>query len=81
MSFTYPDSMISFWVGAEKPLQYYFPELHGIVFTLPEILTLVEQKGMPEEGWKTNLPDDLAPYIEAQVWNHSLLTAFVPREI
>ncbi|MEZ4769458.1 MAG: hypothetical protein R2844_13650 [Caldilineales bacterium] len=80
VSFTYPDSMISFWFGAEKPPRYYIPELHGKVFTLQVILAIVEVRGMPEEGWETGLPDDLAPYIEAQVWNHRLLTAFLPRE-
>jgi hypothetical protein len=73
ISFTYPDSMISFWFGREKPTEYYQPELHGIVFTLPEILAMVVEKGIPEEAWETNLPDDLAPYIEAQVWRHKLL--------
>ena len=73
VSFTYPDSMISRWFGREKPAKYYLPELHGKVFTLSEILSIVKQKGMPEENWETNLPKSLAPYIEAQVWNHELL--------
>jgi hypothetical protein len=73
VSFTYPDSMISRWFGQEKPAEYYQAELHGHVFTLSEILSIVERKGMPEEDWETNLPQSLAPYIEAQVWNHELL--------
>lgn len=73
VSFTYPDSMISRWFGREKPVEYYQAGLHGIVFTLSEILAIVEEKGMPEEDWGTNLPKSLAPYIEAQVWNHELL--------
>lgn len=73
VSFTYPDSMISYWFGKEKPAAYYQPEYHGKVFTLPEILFIVESKGLPEEAWETNLPSDLAPYIEAQVWNHEPL--------
>ena len=73
VSFTYPDSMISRWFGREKPTEYYRPERHGIVFTLPEILLIVEKKGMPEDDWETNLPKRFAPYIEAQVWNHELL--------
>ncbi len=40
---------------------------------LSEILAIVEEKGMPEDDWETNLPRSLAPYIEAQVWNHELL--------
>jgi len=73
VSFTYPDSMISHWFSLEKPPEYYIPGLHGVVFTMPEILELVEEKGLPEEDWDTNLPPHLAPYIEAQVWNHKLL--------
>jgi len=73
ISFTYPDSMISRWFGIEKPVEYYQPELHGKVFTTSEILSIVEKKGMPEEDWEIRLPKSLAPYIEAQVWNHELL--------
>ena len=73
VSFTYPDSMISRWFSREKPVEYYQSELHGKVFTLSEILSVVEKKGMPEEDWETRLPKRLAPYIEAQVWNRELL--------
>jgi hypothetical protein len=76
VSFTYPDSMISLWFGREKPGPYFMPEFHGRVFTISEILSIVEEKGLPEEAWETNLPADLAPYIEAQVWNHELLLEF-----
>jgi hypothetical protein len=73
VSFTYPDSMISHWFGRDKPAEYYLPDLHGKVFTLPEILAIVDERGMPEDGWRTNLPGYLAPYIEAQIWRHELL--------
>jgi hypothetical protein len=76
VSFTYPDSMISIWFGREKPIEYYLPDYHGKVFTLSEILSIVASKGLPEEEWETNLPSHLAPYIEAQVWNHKLLLEF-----
>ena len=76
VSFTYPDSMISLWFGRDKPIQYYQPEYHGKVFTISEILCLVDSKGLPEEEWNTNLPSDLAPYIEAQVWNHKPLLEY-----
>lgn len=73
VSFTYPDSMISLEFGRDKPVEYYQPEYHGKVFTISEILFIVESKGLPEEEWETNFPSDLAPYIEAQVWNHEPL--------
>jgi hypothetical protein len=79
VSFTYPDSMISIWFGRDKPVEYYLPEYHGKVFTVSEILSIVESKGLPEEEWETNLPSDLAPYIEAQVWNHEPLIEYKRR--
>lgn len=75
VSFTYPDSMISQWFARDKPALYYQPDYHGKIFTMPEILAIVAAKGMPEDKWATNLPDDLAPYIEAQVWNRTKLVA------
>jgi hypothetical protein len=79
VSFTIPDSMVSRWLAREKPIEYYQPEYHGKVFTLAEILAIVESKGLPEEGWKPGLPSDLAPYIEAQVWNHQPLVEYKSR--
>jgi hypothetical protein len=76
ISFTYPDSMISLWFGKDKPIEYYPPEFHGKVFTISEILLIVESRGLPEEEWMTNLSSDPAPYIEAQVWNHEPLLEY-----
>jgi hypothetical protein len=76
LSFTYPDSMISGWFGRDKPVEYYQPEYHGHVFTLTEIRSIVECQGLPEEGWQTTMPADLAHYIEAQVWNRGPLLEY-----
>lgn len=65
--------MISHWFGRDKPAEYYLPDLHGQIFTLPEIRSIVAARGLPEDDWQTNLPDYLAPYIEAQVWRHDRL--------
>jgi hypothetical protein len=73
VSFTYPDSMVSFWFDKDKPIEYYQPDYHGKIFTLSEILSMVEKKGLPEEEWETNLPSNIGSYIEAQVWNHKPL--------
>lgn len=73
ISFTYPDSMLSRWISKEKPPELFQPDLHGKVFTINEIISIVENKGMPEEDWEIQLPERLAPYIEAQVWNRELL--------
>jgi hypothetical protein len=76
VSFTYPDSMISLWFAREKPKKYYMADYHGKVFTLSEILSIIREKGIPEDDWHQNLPNSLAPYIEAQVWNHKILEEF-----
>jgi hypothetical protein len=56
LSFTYPDSMISFWLGHDPTSVLYLPEFHGKVFTRREILALVDRMGDPEGGWGRNLP-------------------------
>ena len=75
VSFTYPDSMVSLWLHRDKPIDYYLPEYHGKVFTIPEILAIVEANGLPEE-WTTALPSHVGRYIEAQVWNRQPLLEY-----
>jgi hypothetical protein len=79
VSFTFPDSMVSFWLGNEKPPAYYLPDYHGRVFTREEILLIVETRGMPEENWTLTLPPDTGAYIKAQVWNRSVLDSRLAR--
>jgi hypothetical protein len=76
ISFTYPDSMVSWLLEKQKHPQYYLPDYHGKLFTLSEIRSIVESNGLPGEGWGTNLPSYLANYIEAQVWNHKPLLEY-----
>ena len=73
VSFTYPDSMVSWMLKQEQNPAHYQPGYHGEVFTRSEIFAIIEQKGLPDEGWETNVPDHLAHYIEAQVWNRAVL--------
>jgi hypothetical protein len=76
VSFTFPDSMVSFLLNQERNPEYYQPEYHGQVFTLCEIRSIVEANGLPGYRWGTNLPDHLANYIEAQIWNHEPLETY-----
>jgi hypothetical protein len=69
VSFTYPDSMVSLFLAREQNPAYYLPEIHGRIFTLPEIRALLAEHGAPGAGLGDNLPPDLANYIEVQVWN------------
>jgi hypothetical protein len=79
VSFTYPDSMVSALVAAEKNPDYYEPDYHGQVFTLGEIAQIVRSKGLPGEGWVTRMPKHYAHYIEAQVWDRRALADYVHR--
>jgi len=76
VSFTYPDSMVSFMLDNQRNPEYYLPEYHGKVFTLSEIRSIVEANGLPGCEWGTNLPSHLANYIEAQIWDHEPLLAY-----
>jgi len=73
VSFTYPDSMVSALMAAEQNPDYYEPEYHGKVFTFDEMMDIIEKKGLPGEGWETRMPKHYAHYIEAQVWDRSML--------
>jgi hypothetical protein len=77
ISFTYPDSMVSFLLADQKDPKYYLPDYHGKLFTLSEIRSVVETNGLPGEKWGTNLPRFLANYIEAQVWNREPLMEYL----
>jgi hypothetical protein len=76
VSFTYPDSMVSFLLAYEKAPEYYLPDYHGKVFTLSEISSIIESNGLPGETWGNHLPRFLPNYIEAQVWHHEPLMEF-----
>jgi hypothetical protein len=76
ISFTYPDSMISYLLANEKEAEHYLPDFYGKVFTLSEIRSIVESNGLPGEKWGTKLPPSTPNYIEAQVWNHAPLLAY-----
>jgi hypothetical protein len=75
VSFTYPDSMVSFTLNMERNPEYYLPEYHGHVFTLAEMRAILKRNGQPGYRWGTELPDDMPNYIEAQVWAHEPLLA------
>jgi len=75
VSFTYPDSMVSFLLNMEKNPEYFLPAYHGQVFTLAEMRAVLETNGLPGYRWGTELPGEMANYIEAQVWDHEPLLA------
>ena len=69
--------MVSYMLAKQKDPEFYQPDYHGKVFTLPEIVKIINANGMPGEEWKTNMPRNLAHYIEVQVWNKKPLLEFI----
>jgi hypothetical protein len=67
VSFTYPDSMVSFWLQSQIDQTFYRPEYHGQVFTVSEIQLVINQFGIPHTEWRTNESRRYDLFIEAQV--------------
>lgn len=68
ISFTYPDSMVSYWLRSQCGQVFYRPEYHGRVFTLTEIYQIIDRFGIPELEWQTDPARKYDLFIEAQVW-------------
>jgi hypothetical protein len=68
ISFTYPDSMISYWLKSQTDQVFYRSEYHGQVFVLSEIRKVIDAFGVPREEWQTEETRKYDLFIEAQVW-------------
>ena len=68
VSFTYPDSMVSYWLRTQTDQIFHQCAYHGKVFTLGEIIEIVEQFGMPSEAWRTDPTRKHDIFVEAQLW-------------
>jgi hypothetical protein len=78
VSFTYSDCMVSLWLHeAQQQEQYYNPEIHGKVFTLPEVLELVTTHGIPDGEWDTDPKRSFDFFVEAQVWSFRPLKKYM----
>lgn len=73
VSFTVPDSMVSFWIGRDKPKEYYNANFHGQLFTISEIKAKMTADVMSK--LESMIPSGI-PYIEAQIWNHEIAKNF-----
>ncbi len=77
VSFTYPDSMVSFQFHDEPKLATYRKDCNGQVFLLSEMKDLVSKYGIPsEEKCQTDEKFKYDKYIEAQVWDDELIKAY-----
>lgn len=73
ISFTYPDSFFSEWLDKNKDHPLYNEELNGKLFTVGEILNLLNRGVIPENDFMDTLNYKYHFYIEAQVWNYDIL--------
>ncbi len=80
VSFTYSDCMVSLWLFEEQQDEPPFnSELHGKVFTLPEILDVVKVHGIPNGEWETDPKKSYDFFVEAQVWSFRPLKKYMLR--
>ena len=77
ISFTYPDSMVSYQFYDEPKLKTYRKNCNGQIFLLDEINDLIGEYGLPTER-KSQSEERLKydKYIEAQVWDDQIITKF-----
>lgn len=72
VSFTYPDSMVSYWLRTQTDQRFYQSAYHGQVFTVGEIFDIIEHFGLPSEVWRTDPTRKHDIFIEAQLWSDIL---------
>jgi hypothetical protein len=68
ISFTYSDSMVSYWLQSQTDQDFYHPEYHGQVFTHSEIEGAIDLFGIPQAEWRSVPTRKYDFFIEAQVW-------------
>lgn len=68
VSFTYPDSMVSYSLRNYQDRVFYHPEYHAQVFNATEISKIIDGVGIPAEEWRTDETRKHDIFIEAQVW-------------
>jgi hypothetical protein len=54
VSFTYPDSMISYWLNSQTKRDFYHSEYHGKVFSSIDIYDIIDRFGIPQREWETD---------------------------
>ncbi|MFK7697768.1 hypothetical protein [Paenibacillus sp. HJGM_3] len=77
ITFTYPDSMVSYGTWKYKPTEHYQAEYHGRVFTLSEARVLLISNVTELLGKKWTFSEQTLPYIEAQIWNHKKVLTYI----
>ncbi|UZO79720.1 hypothetical protein NBT05_12245 [Aquimarina sp. ERC-38] len=77
ISFTFPDSMVSFQFYDEPKLKTYRKECNGQIFRIEELEKLIREYGLPSDDQliveESNKYDK---YIEAQVWDDTVINRY-----
>ncbi|MFD0696360.1 hypothetical protein ACFQZT_20045 [Paenibacillus sp. GCM10027628] len=77
ITFTYPDSMVSYTTWKYKSTPHYQAEYHGHVFKHSEVKTRLINNIKELFGERWTFSEEVLPYIEAQKWNHKKVLTFV----
>ncbi len=77
VSFTYPDSMVSFQFYDEPKLAVYRKDCNGRVFLLSEIDDVINEYGLPsDEKSQAEERFKYDRYIEVQVWDDEVINEY-----
>ncbi len=80
ISFTYPDSMVSFQFHDEPKLVKYRKACNGQVYLLDEIQELLNEYGIPtEEKWHSQESLKYDRYVEVQVWDDFIIKKYLAK--
>lgn len=71
VNFTYPDSFFSHWLNHNRDHKCYNGELNGKLFTIDEILSLLNENKIPAHV-RMDAYYEFEFYIEAQVWDYDI---------
>ncbi len=74
ITFTYPDSMISYWLQTQTDKAFYHSEYHGKIFTTTEIVAAIAKNDWLDDLWKTEETRKYDIFVEAQVWDFTFST-------
>ncbi|GAB2779168.1 hypothetical protein GCM10027275_23380 [Rhabdobacter roseus] len=78
VSFTYPDSMVSFQFYDEPKLEVYRKACNGQIFLLQEVPELISEYGQPsEEKCQAEERFKYDKYIEVQVWDDRVIKKYI----
>ncbi len=77
ISFTYPDSLVSYHEEFQSGLPIPCLPHHGQVYRIEQLPELVDQVGLPKEAWHEESNRKYEVFIEAQIWDDRFLGAYV----